>query len=121
MHSMTFNVCKDNQAAAKEFTKRVKAAGRKAEDAPVSDVHLAHHRRMGWGNTPATVNHDMEPDEALAIAMEIEEDMKHPSPPPPSDQLERQRAREQDRPSSSSPPGPWGGPDPRTQGGQGGP
>jgi len=76
-HSMTFNVLKDNAAAAAEFVKRLIAAGHKAElivhDEETAAALAAHNDTHG-NAPPAAVAHSAPVEIALAIAIAIEEE-----------------------------------------------
>lgn len=75
MHFITFNICSDNAKAAEAFVKRAKALGAKAElvehDDETAELVAAHNKAHG-NEPPAAVAHDMDPKEALELAVEIE-------------------------------------------------
>ena len=74
-HTITFNVCPDNGKAAAEFIKRAKASGARAElvqhDEATAKALAAHNDDHG-NAPPAAVAHDMDPADALAIAVDVE-------------------------------------------------
>lgn len=74
-HTITFNVCPDNGAAAAELIKRIKATGHKAElvqhDEKTAKL-VADHNNAHGNAAPAAVAHDMDDAEALALAVDVE-------------------------------------------------
>jgi hypothetical protein len=76
-HTITFNVCADNEAAAKEFIKRALAQSKdNVAELVVHDddtaAALADHNDKHGNAAPAAVAHNLEPGAALALAVEVE-------------------------------------------------
>lgn len=113
-NTVTFNVCNDNAAAAAEMVKRLKRDGHQAEllEIPETPGHDLSHE-------PAALRHNVGPEIAVPMMVEIE---KAFTTAPAAVERDRDQDRDQDRDrfrsGSSSPMGPFGGPDPRAQGQQ---
>lgn len=72
LNTMTFNICKDNAAAATTFAEALKAKGYGAEVVEVPAEAVAHAEAVGQKSPPASVAHDAPADVALKIAVEVE-------------------------------------------------
>jgi hypothetical protein len=72
LHSVTFNVCKDNGKAADALVEALKGKGYKAERLEVPEEGLAHAEAMGQKSPPAALSHDAPSDVVVPLMIEIE-------------------------------------------------
>jgi len=71
-NSVTFNVCKDNAAAADALVEALKAKGHGAERLEVPAEGLAHAESQGQKSPPAAVAHDAPSDVVHPLMVKIE-------------------------------------------------
>jgi hypothetical protein len=71
-NSVTFNVCKDNAAAADALVTAILGKGYKAERLEVPAEGLAHAEAQGQKSPPAAVAHDAPSDVVHPLMIEIE-------------------------------------------------
>lgn len=73
-NSVTFNVCKDNAAAATALVEALVQKGHKAELLEVPAEGLEHAKAMKQKSPPAAVAHDAPATVAVPLMVKIEKD-----------------------------------------------
>lgn len=72
LNSVTFNICKDNAAAADALVDALKGKGYGAERLEVPEEGLKHAESQGQKSPPAALKHDAPADVVHPLMVDIE-------------------------------------------------